>query len=140
MADTTWVLGLTGGIGSGKSTVAAHFISLGVPLTDLDVLAREVVLPGSSGLQAIIEHFGNTILQEDGSLDRTVLREKIFSDAGQRQWLEGLLHPLIRERALAFVRAANFPYAILESPLLVESGQYRQVDRVLVVEDRKSVV
>lgn len=129
-----WVLGLTGGIGSGKSAVAEEFGRLGVHWVDADQAARWVVEPGRAALEAIAERFGETVLAPDGSLDRAVLRELVFRDPAQRQWLEDLLHPLIRREVAEHLARASSPYAILVSPLLVESGQYRQVDRVLVVD------
>ncbi len=129
-----WILGLTGGIGSGKSAVVEEFGRLGVHWVDADHAARWVVEPGRPALASIVERFGETVLAQDGSLDRTVLRGLIFRDAAQRKWLEELLHPLIRQEIAEHLARATSPYAIMVSPLLVESGQYRQVDRVLVVD------
>ncbi|MCQ4321394.1 dephospho-CoA kinase [Stutzerimonas stutzeri] len=129
-----WVLGLTGGIGSGKSAVVEEFGRLGVHWVDADQAARWVVEPGRPALRAIAERFGDCILTPDGSLDRAALRELVFREPAQRQWLEGLLHPLIRQEVAEHLARASSPYAIMVSPLLVESGQYRQVDRVLVVD------
>lgn len=129
-----WILGLTGGIGSGKSVVVEEFGRLGVHWVDADHAARWVVEPGRPALASIVERFGETVLAQDGSLDRTVLRGLIFRDAAQRKWLEELLHPLIRQEIAEHLARATSPYAIMVSPLLVESGQYRQVDRVLVVD------
>lgn len=129
-----WVLGLTGGIGSGKSAVAEEFGRLGVHWVDADHAARWVVEPGKPALGLIAERFGETALAADGSLDRAVLRDLVFRDPEQRKWLEQLLHPLIRQEVAEHLARATSPYAIMVSPLLVESGQYRQVDRVLVVD------
>ncbi|NKQ12196.1 dephospho-CoA kinase [Pseudomonas sp. SST3] len=129
-----WVLGLTGGIGSGKSAVAEEFGCLGVHWVDADHAARWVVEPGKPALGLIAERFGETVLAADGSLDRAVLRDLVFRDPEQRKWLEQLLHPLIRQEVAEHLARATSPYAIMVSPLLVESGQYRQVDRVLVVD------
>ena len=129
-----WILGLTGGIGSGKSAVAQHFIDLGIHLVDADHAARWVVEPGRPALAKIVEHFGPQVLQADGSLDRTVLRQLVFQDEAQRRWLEGLLHPLIFQEIAQYLARAESPYAILVSPLLVESGQHRITQRVLVVD------
>ena len=129
-----WVLGLTGGIGSGKSAVVEEFGRLGVHWVDADHAARWVVEPGRPALASIVERFGETVLAQDGSLDRAALRGLVFRDAAQRKWLEELLHPLIRQEIAEHLARATSPYAILVSPLLVESGQYRQVDRVLVVD------
>ncbi|WP_217475454.1 dephospho-CoA kinase [Stutzerimonas stutzeri] len=129
-----WVLGLTGGIGSGKSAVVEEFGRLGVHWVDADHAARWVVEPGRPALASIVERFGQGVLAPDGSLDRGVLRGLVFRDAQQRKWLEDLLHPLIRQEVAGHLARATSPYAIMVSPLLVESGQYRQVDRVLVVD------
>jgi len=129
-----WILGLTGGIGSGKSAVAEHFIDLGVHLIDADHAARWVVEPGRPALARIAEHFGPTVLQADGTLDRGALRSKVFQDAEERRWLESLLHPLIGEEIVNYLARARSPYAILVSPLLIESGQHRLTQRVLVVD------
>ncbi|MCQ4270690.1 dephospho-CoA kinase [Pseudomonas kuykendallii] len=129
-----WILGLTGGIGSGKSAVAEHFVDLGVHLIDADHAARWVVEPGRPALARIAEHFGPTVLQADGTLDRGALRSRVFQDAEQRRWLESLLHPLIGEEIVSYLAQAKSPYAILVSPLLIESGQHRLTQRVLVVD------
>ena len=129
-----WVLGLTGGIGSGKSAAADAFVELGIEAIDADHAARWVVEPGRPALEHIVERFGADVLQADGQLNRAVLREHIFAEPEQRQWLERLLHPLIRAEIDQFLAAAQSPYAILVSPLLVESGQHEVVQRVLVVD------
>ncbi len=132
--STPWILGLTGGIGSGKSAAAEHFTRLGVHLVDADHAARWVVEPGRPALARIAEHFGPQVLQPDGQLDRGALRQLIFQDEQQRRWLESLLHPLIGEEIRSYLARAESPYAILVSPLLVESGQHRMTQRVLVVD------
>jgi dephospho-CoA kinase len=130
-----WILGLTGGIGSGKSAAASHFASLGVHLVDADQAARWVVEPGRPALGHIVDRFGEQILQGDGALDRAALRARIFQAPAERQWLEQLLHPLIREEMRNALDEARSPYAILVSPLLVESAAQRQMSqRVLVVD------
>lgn len=129
-----WILGLTGGIGSGKSAVAQHFIDLGVHLVDADHAARWVVEPGKPALGKIVEYFGGEILQADGQLDRTALRKRIFANADDRRWLEALLHPLIGQEIMQYLARAQSPYAILVSPLLTESGQHKLTQRVLVVD------
>jgi len=129
-----WILGLTGGIGSGKSAVAQHFIDLGVHLVDADHAARWVVEPGKPALGKIVEHFGGEVLQADGQLDRTALRKQIFANADDRRWLEALLHPLIGQEIMQYLARAQSPYAILVSPLLIESGQHKLTQRVLVVD------
>ncbi|TWC30819.1 dephospho-CoA kinase [Pseudomonas sp. SJZ079] len=129
-----WILGLTGGIGSGKSAVAQYFVEQGVHLVDADHAARWVVEPGRPALAKIAEHFGSEVLQADGQLDRAALRARVFTDADERRWLEALLHPLIGQEIMQYLARAESPYAILVSPLLIESGQYRLTQRVLVVD------
>lgn len=129
-----WVLGLTGGIGSGKTAVAETFGRLGVDWVDADQAARWVVEPGRPALEQIVRRFGEGVLMADGSLDRAALRERVFKEPEQRRWLEQLLHPLIRQEVADHLARARSPYAIMVSPLLVETGQHRQVDRVLVVD------
>lgn len=129
-----YVVGLTGGIGSGKSAVSALFESHGAAVVDADIAARVVVQPGQPALARIAEHFGPDILQKDGNLNRAALRKKVFSDAQERGWLEKLLHPLIFTELQRQLRAATGPYAILVSPLLVETGQSRLTQRILVVD------
>lgn len=129
-----WILGLTGGIGSGKSAAAEAFAELGIETIDADHAARWVVEPGRPALAAIVDRFGEAVLQADGQLNRAALRERVFADPQQRQWLEKLLHPLIRAEISSFLSAAQSPYAILVSPLLIESGQHKRVQRVLVVD------
>lgn len=130
-----WILGLTGGIGSGKSAAASHFASLGVHQVDADQAARWVVEPGRPALTHIVDRFGEQILQDNGHLDRAALRARIFQAPEERQWLEQLLHPLIREEIRTVLEEARSPYAILVSPLLVESAPQRQMtQRVLVVD------
>jgi len=127
-------IGLTGGIGSGKSAAADCFRALGVDVVDADWAARVVVQPGQPALAKIAEHFGAGALLENGELDRTQLRRLVFDDAGEREWLEGLLHPLIREEIVQALEASRSAYGILESPLLIESGQFKLVDRICVVD------
>lgn len=127
-------IGLTGGIASGKSTVAEHFIALGVPLIDADQVARDVVAPGSEGLAAVIAHFGENFLDAEGGLDRRKLRERVFADKDERKTLEAMLHPRIRQ-ALADWRAGlTAPYGILMAPIMTEAGFDALVDRILVVD------
>lgn len=127
-------IGLTGGIGSGKSTVAAEFKKLGVSVIDLDQLARDVVQSGTPTLNKISDHFGEQILLESGELNRAELRNIIFGDAKEKEWLENLLHPLIRERQLELESRSTSPYLVIEIPLLVENIEAQKVDRILVVE------
>ena len=133
-AFTPWILGLTGGIGSGKSAAAQRFVELGVHLVDADQAARWVVEPGRPALARIVERFGPGVLLEDGQLNRAALRELIFADPQQRLWLEALLHPLIGEEIRSHLARATSPYAILVSPLLIESGQYSMTQRILVID------
>ena len=125
---------LTGGIASGKSTVAALFARQGVPVIDLDEIAREVVAPGSALLTQVIDRFGPGVRRRDGSLDRRALREIIFKDSGARRELEALLHPVIRARAAERSATAGGAYQIIIIPLLAESGAASQYDRVLIVD------
>ncbi|WP_430293293.1 dephospho-CoA kinase [Pseudomonas sp. B1-22] len=129
-----WILGLTGGIGSGKSAAAEHFAAQGVHMVDADHAARWVVEPGRPALAKIVDRFGDAVLLPDGQLNRAALRERIFKSEEERRWLEQLLHPLIGEEIAANLARAESPYAILVSPLLVESGQHRMTQRVLVVD------
>lgn len=129
-----FVVGVTGGIGCGKSTICRGFEALGAPVVDTDEVSREVVAPGSAGLAAIEARFGHDILQADGTLDRRRLRSIVFANEADRQWLEALLHPLIRARTDEHVRAAAYPYCLVCIPLLVERGGGNRVDRVLVID------
>ena len=130
----TVVIGLTGGIGSGKTTVANLFGDYGIDLIDADIIARDVVAIGSRGLCRIIEKFGNSILLDDGNLDRSQLRAAIFSDPHLKNWLNQLLHPLIREQMLADIDRATSPYCLLIVPLMVENNLQTLTDRLLVVD------
>lgn len=127
-------VGLTGGIASGKTTVANLFAALGATIVDTDVLAREVVAPGTALLAQVAEHFGPGILAPDGSLDRRQLRERVFVDPAERLWLEERLHPAIRALTDARCEAATGPYCLVAIPLLVETGGEKRFDRVLVVD------
>lgn len=132
-------VGLTGGVASGKSTVAGMFAALGVPVIDTDVIAREVVAPGTPGLAAVAAAFGPGVLLPDGALDRRRLRSLVFADPGRRRELESILHPRILERMEALCAASGGPYQVLVIPLLLESGLAVRVDRVLVVDCSESV-
>ena len=127
-------IGLTGGIASGKSTVASLFAALGVTIVDTDLLSREVVAPGSALLRQITDHFSMQVQSGDGTLNRQELRKRIFEDPEQRKWLEALLHPAIRELTDARSEAATGPYVIVAIPLLVETDGAARFDRVLVVD------
>jgi dephospho-CoA kinase len=129
------VVGLTGGIGSGKTTVADGFAALGVEVTDTDAIAHALTAPGQPGHVAVLEAFGGALLRADGTLDRTRLREQVFSDADARTRLESLLHPLIRVAAAREIAGWRGPYGIVVVPLLLERGGLTGiVARVLVVD------
>jgi len=127
-------IGLTGGIASGKSTVAKLFAALGVSIVDTDLLSREVVAPGSPLLAEIGRHFGPQALQNDGSLDRAALRARVFANPAERQWLEQLTHPAIRDLTDARCESATGAYVLVAIPLLVETAGEQRFDRVLVVD------
>ncbi|HMB59790.1 MAG TPA: dephospho-CoA kinase [Xanthomonadales bacterium] len=129
-----FVVILTGGIASGKTVVSDRFARLGVPVIDTDVIARELVQPGQAALNDIVNQFGEGILDESGHLDRGRMRERVFSDAAQKQRLEAILHPAIGQQVRERINALEADYCILVVPLLVESGKYRWADRVLVVD------
>jgi dephospho-CoA kinase len=126
-------IGLTGGIGSGKSSVASIFTLLGVEVIDADNIAREVTRPGAKALIEITQRFGDQILSPDGQLDRKGLGDIVFSDREQRLWLESLLHPEIRMRMDTQASECPDPYCILEIPLLLESGRHLDMTKVIVV-------
>lgn len=130
----TTVIGVTGGIGSGKSAATDYFATQGIDIVDADVVARQVVAPGESALAAITERFGNTIVDANGELDRAALRAIVFSDEQQKLWLNKLLHPIIRQRILDQLDGASSPYGILVAPLLLENGLERYCQRVLVID------
>ena len=132
-------VGLTGGIASGKSTVARLFAALGIPVIDTDELAREVVAPGSPLLPRIAARFGERVLQPDGSLDRAALRGLVFVDPQARADLEAMTHPPILDAMRLRARRAGGPYQLLVIPLLVETDLRREVDRVLVVDADEDV-
>jgi dephospho-CoA kinase len=127
-------VGLTGGIASGKSTVANLFAALGATIVDTDLLAREVVAPGTDVFAQIVAHFGEGIRAADGTLDRAALRARIFADPAERVWLESLTHPAIRELTDARCAAARGSYCMVAIPLLVETRGADRFDRVLVVD------
>jgi dephospho-CoA kinase len=128
------VVGLTGGIGSGKTTVANYFSALDVPLIDADLIARELVEPGSPILNEIVDCFGPDVLNTHGDLDRVRLRHRIFTDPGQRRRLESILHPRIRTEIARRIRQLDASYCIVSIPLMVETAQADLVDRVLVID------
>ncbi|CAI8880370.1 dephospho-CoA kinase [Kosakonia quasisacchari] len=129
-----FTVALTGGIGSGKSTVANAFAALGVNVVDADIIARQVVEPGTEALHAIVEHFGADILLKNGSLNRRLLREHIFASPADKAWLNGLLHPLIQKLTQRQIAQATSPYVLWVVPLLVENQLNDRADRVLVID------
>ena len=129
-----FVIGLTGGIGSGKTTVANLFAAQGVELVDADIVAREVVEPNSDGLKQLIEHFGKDILLDNGELNRAALRERIFNNSTEREWVNQCLHPKIRTRMLHLIKSSPSEYTVLVVPLLFENGLDSLVNRTLVVD------
>lgn len=128
------VVGLTGGIGSGKSTVAKLFNERGVPIIDADIAARTVTAPDQPAFLSITEHFGPSIVLPNGTLDRAKLRTIIFSDPAQRLWLEKLLHPLIEKEMARQIQQVSTSYCIAVIPLLFEAAFYSFVNRILVVD------
>ncbi|TXT32166.1 MAG: dephospho-CoA kinase [Rhodocyclaceae bacterium] len=135
-----YVVGLTGGIGSGKSTVADLFVEQGAGLVDTDAIARDLTLAGGAAMPALTAEFGPEILAADGALDRVAMRRLAFADRSARGRLEGILHPLIRRISAERCQAATEPYVILAVPLLVESGNYRErCDRIVVVDCPESL-
>lgn len=126
-------VGLTGGIGSGKTTVCGLFGKLGVPIINADSIARELTLPGTRYHERIVTYFGAGILGPDGSLDRSGIARRAFADSAAREFLESLLHPPIRARMHEHSETVDATYCILEIPLLIETGQWREMDRVVVV-------
>ncbi|TNF32701.1 MAG: dephospho-CoA kinase [Gammaproteobacteria bacterium] len=129
-----FIVGLTGGIGSGKTAASDHFATLGIDVVDADIIARQVVEPGTEALSRIVEHFGKDILQADGTLDRAALRQRVFSQPDEKRWLEQLLHPLIGDATLHALAATKSPYALFVSPLLFESGMQAICNRTLLID------
>ena len=127
-------VGLTGGIASGKTTVSNLFAKLGVPVIDADVIAHALVEPGQAALKQIIQTFGSSLINKDGNLNRAKLRQKIFANRGQREQLESILHPRIRQAMQEKIAGLSDPYCLLSIPLLLEKGWQSQIDRVLVVD------
>ena len=132
-------VGITGGIGSGKSALTDHLAARGVAIVDADRVARDVVAPGEAALDAIASRFGENILRDDGTLDRAALRRIVFTDPDARRWLESLTHPLIGARLQAGLAQAKSAYAVLSSPLLLEGRQRELVDVVVVVDAPEGV-
>ena len=129
-----WILGLTGGIGAGKTAVSNALADKGICIVDADVIARDVVAPNSDGLQAIIDKFGRDMLQSDGMLNRAALRELIFSNETHTSWLNNLFHPMIRETILSQLSSANSSYVVLSAPLLFENQLDTLCNHTLLVD------
>ena len=129
-----FIVGLTGGIGSGKSVVSNKFLSLHINVNDADIASRKIVEPGQPALVEIENHFGSDILTKEGFLNRGKLREVIFSDPKEKKWLESILHPKIREYLVQEIEGSSSPYSILVSPLLLETNQHQLCSRILLVD------
>ena len=133
------IIGITGGIGSGKTAASDYLGSQGIAVVDADEVSRQVVEPGRPALEQIRAEFGDQVLQADGQLDRAALREIVFADPEQRRVLEGITHPAIAAEIRRQLEASDSPYTILVSPLLLETDQHELVDRVLLVDVPESV-
>jgi len=129
-----FVVGVTGGIGSGKTAATDAFAALGIAIVDADIASRKVVEPGSAALRQIAAHFGAQILRSDGALNRAALRHIIFANTAEKNWLEQLLHPLIATEIQHQLQTATSPYVVFVSPLLTESNQHELCDRILVID------
>lgn len=129
-----YIVGVTGGIASGKTVVTDLLAEMGISIIDADVVAREVVKPGEPVLDKIARYFGDQILDHEGSLDRSALRTRVFVQPEERAWLESLLHPLIRNRVIELLNSANSDYAVLSSPLLLETDQHSLVQHIVVID------
>ena len=134
MSTKPYIVGLTGGIGSGKSTVASAFVDLGIEVVDADHASRKIVERGMPALKFIADRFGGRVIKKDGGLDRAAMRKIIFSQPKEKFWLENLLHPLIAEWIVDKIRFAGSAYVMLESPLLMETQQHKLVDSLLLVD------
>ncbi|MCP0914427.1 MULTISPECIES: dephospho-CoA kinase [Legionella] len=134
-----YCIGLSGGIASGKSTVARYFSELGVQVISADEIARQITAPNQAAYHKIVQHFGKHILDASGALNRRQLRQIIFNQASQRQWLENLLHPLIRQQIEKDVASCRSAYCIIEIPLLINREAYSYLDRILLVETDRRV-
>ena len=128
------IVGLTGGIGSGKTAVSSQLKKMGIKVVDSDQVSRDLVEAGSPALKKIVQHFGDSILLSNGSLDRAALRKLIFAQPSQKQWLENLLHPLVAATTDKKLATFSSPYVVLESPLLLETSQHKKTDFVVVVD------
>lgn len=136
---TRLVVGLTGGIGSGKSTVSHLFSELGIDIIDTDLIARDLVKAGMPALEEISEHFGRSVIDKKGELKRAQLRKKIFAKPQEKQWLESLLHPLIREHIRQRIAVSESPYCIVVIPLLFETQKNEAINHILVIETTKEM-
>lgn len=137
---SAYIVGLTGGIGSGKSTVADAFVDAGAGLVDTDAIAHRLTAPGGGAMPALLAAFGPGIVDAHGALARTAMRQRVFADVTARAQLEAILHPLIRQQADADCLASTAPYVILAVPLLVETGAYQaRCDRILVIDCPESL-
>ena len=134
-----FIVGITGGIGSGKSAVTELLEQQGINVVDADIVAREVVEPGTPALKEIELHFGASVINQLGGLNRQKLRAIVFDNLQERKWLEALLHPLIREEILLQLSQSNSPYTVLASPLLLETDQHELVDKIVVVDVTEQV-
>ncbi len=132
--DHTMIVALTGGLASGKSSVARQFEEIGVPVIDADVVTRQLVEPGTPALAEIVEAFGAGVLDEQGRIDRARMRERIFGNDRDRKKLESILHPRVRDAMRTFAASSDAPYVLFVIPLLVETNQAREMDRVIVVD------
>ncbi|MGP1960016.1 MAG: dephospho-CoA kinase [Arsenophonus sp. NC-TX2-MAG3] len=130
----SYIIALTGGAGSGKSTVSDKFASLGVPIIDVDIISRQIVMPNTYALNMIKQYFGSIILNNDGSLNRTKLRKKIFSNSKEKNWLNNLLHPLIHQETQRQLALVNYPYVVWVIPLLIENNLEHLANRVLIID------
>ena len=128
------IVALTGGLATGKSSIARQFEELGVPVIDADVVTRRLVEPGGPALAEIVDAFGADVLDAQGCLDRTRMRERVFRDEGDRRKLESILHPRVRDAMRAFAASSDAPYVLFVIPLLVETKQADAMDRVIVVD------
>lgn len=129
-----FILGLTGGIGSGKSAASNYIAEQGIAIVDADVIARDVVAPGTEGLAEIIAHFGDEVVDASGDLIRSKLRQRVFENPDDKAWINQLLHPLIRRQIIAQLEQAHSAYVVLVAPLLLENGLDALCDRVLVID------
>ena len=129
-----FVVGLTGGIGSGKTAASDRFADLGIKVVDADIASRVVVEPGRPALDHIRDHFGDDMILPDGNMDRAKMREKVFANPDERKWLESLLHPLINAEIAQGIASASSPYVILAHPLLIETNQSQICNRVLLID------